>query len=269
MLTNEARIKIDKRINPIILSLLIVIFNIIPLAVITFAEESIPPIRIITESLGNHVSIHSDLQEQYLNGPLQDIANYADGTAELSRPAYVTLSWNTEIDEAYPFCDYCGGKAQRIRKNIYHLCRGEVYLIDNKTVFVLGGGFSLDKSRRTPGKSWFPQEMPSETEYMNATNNLNKHHNQVDFIVTHTCPYDTVQYLATIADYGVQKKVDDELRLTLFLENIRKNVKYKRWYFGHFHVDRELWRNQTAVFNCMREMETGKIVKQWKPYEVF
>jgi hypothetical protein len=101
MLTNEARIKIDKRIIPIILSLLIVISNIIPSAVITFAEESIPPIRIITESLGNHVSIHSDLQEQYLNGPLQDIANYADGTAELSRPAYVTLSWNTEIDEAY------------------------------------------------------------------------------------------------------------------------------------------------------------------------
>ena len=31
----------------------------------------------------------------------QDITNYANGTAELSRPAYITLSWNTEIDEAY------------------------------------------------------------------------------------------------------------------------------------------------------------------------
>lgn len=207
----------------------------------------------------------------FLNGRLFSEETFLDWIAEQQYTLLIVDGNHEHFNklEAYPFCDYCGGKAQRIRKNIYHLCRGEVYFIDNKKVFVLGGGFSLDKARRTPGESWFPQEMPSETEYRNAMNNLNKHNNQVDFIVTHTCPYDTVQYLATIGNYGVQKKIDDELRLTLFLENLRENVKYTRWYFGHFHVDRELWRNQTAVFNCMREMETGKIVKQWKPYEVF
>ena len=51
--------------------------------------------------MGDNVSIHSELQEQYLNGPLQNIADYADGTAELSRPAKITLTWNTEIDEEY------------------------------------------------------------------------------------------------------------------------------------------------------------------------
>ncbi len=94
-------IKTDKRMVSLLLALLVAVSGVIPFAVITFAEEADPPVRIIAESLGSRVPIHSDLQEQYLNGPLQEIASYADGTAELSRPAYVTLSWNTEIDEAY------------------------------------------------------------------------------------------------------------------------------------------------------------------------
>ncbi len=99
MLRHE--IKTDQRILSLLLALLLAVSCVLPSSVLTFAEEADPPVRIIPESLGGHVSIHSDLQEQYLNGPLQEIASYADGTAELSRPAYVTLSWNTEIDEAY------------------------------------------------------------------------------------------------------------------------------------------------------------------------
>ena len=97
----EIRIKTDKRIISLFLSLLLAVSCIIPTAVIVFAEEVNSPVRIIAESLGNHVSIHSDVQEQYLNGALQDIASYADGTAELSRPAKIMLSWDTLIDEAY------------------------------------------------------------------------------------------------------------------------------------------------------------------------
>ncbi len=100
MLTNSIKNKVDKHIVPVLLSL-IIILGALPTAVVAFAEEATQPVRITAEALGNHVSIHSKLQEQYLNGPMQDIASYADGTAERSRPAYITLSWNTEIDEAY------------------------------------------------------------------------------------------------------------------------------------------------------------------------
>ena len=81
--------------------LMIVISCLLPLHLIVFADETASPVRIAADALGDHVSIHSELQEQYLNGPLQDIASYADGTQELSRPAKITLTWNTEIDEAY------------------------------------------------------------------------------------------------------------------------------------------------------------------------
>lgn len=38
-------------------------------------------------------NIHTELQSKYLNGPYLDIANYADGSKELSRPLPVKFSW--------------------------------------------------------------------------------------------------------------------------------------------------------------------------------
>ncbi|WP_299348041.1 hypothetical protein, partial [uncultured Catenibacterium sp.] len=44
-------------------------------------------------------------------------------------------------------------------------------------------------------------------------------------------------------------------------------TNYTHWYFGHFHVDKELWRNQTAVFNTLYELESHHIMRQWNTYE--
>jgi hypothetical protein len=59
----------------------------------------------------------------------------------------------------------------------------------------------------------------------------------------------------------------EELPLTTFLDEIQRKVTYQHWYFGHFHVDVELWRNQTAILSAVREFKTGKIIRQWEPYE--
>lgn len=101
MTAQETKERSHQRVISLLLSFLMAVSCITPLTVVAFADESAPPVRILADSLGNHVSIHSDLQEQYLNGPLESISNYADGTAELSRPAQITLTWRTVIDESY------------------------------------------------------------------------------------------------------------------------------------------------------------------------
>lgn len=168
---------------------------------------------------------------------------------------------------SYPVETWCGGKVHKIRNNVIHLMRGEVYCIEGNTIFVMGGGYSIDKYRRTEGVSWWPQEMPSEEEYHNAIVNLEKVGNHVDYIITHTAPSETVYYLSTLRSLGIKNDVIQEQPLTSFLDEIQKKVTYKHWYFGHFHVDLELWRNQTAVLSSVRELESGKIVRQWDSYE--
>lgn len=145
--------------------------------------------------------------------------------------------------------------------------RGEVYCIEDISIFVMGGGYSIDKYRRTEGVSWWPQEMPSEEEYNNALENLKRINYKVDYIITHTAPSETVYYLSILRSLGIKNDVVQEQQLTIFLDEIQRKVTYKHWYFGHFHVDLELWRNQTALLSCVQELETGKVVRQWNPYE--
>lgn len=174
---------------------------------------------------------------------------------------------NFDILDSYPVTRWNGGNVHLIRKNLIHLMRGEIFRIDGKTFFVMGGGYSLDKYLRTEGLSWWPREMPSEEEYENARNNLNRAGSQVDYIITHTAPAETVYDLSLRRQLGIRGDVTEELELTTFLNHVQATVSYKCWYFGHFHIDLELRKNQIAIFNTIREVETGKILRQWETYE--
>lgn len=167
----------------------------------------------------------------------------------------------------YPVELWNGGRVHKIRHNLIHLMRGEVYNIDGISVFAFGGGYSIDKYRRQENVSWWRQEMPSDEEYKNAEKNLQRVDYQVDYIITHTAPSESVYYLSVMQRLAVNKNVVEEQPLNTFLDHIRQKVTYKHWYFGHFHIDIELWRNQTAVLSSIRELETGRIVKQWNSYE--
>jgi len=159
----------------------------------------------------------------------------------------------------YEISEWHGGKVQFIRPNIIHLMRGEIYEIESKKMFVMGGGFSLDKDLRVPGRTWFPEEMPSEEEYQNAISNLRKHDYKVDYIITHTAPGETVEYMSHLGK-GIKSGVVEEFPLTGFLNWVANTVSYDKWFFGHFHIDKELWRNQYAVFNGVRDLQTGELI---------
>ena len=48
----------------------------------------------------------------------------------------------------YPEEIWNGGRVHRIRPNILHLMRGQVFTIDGTTVFTMGGGYSIDAAMR-------------------------------------------------------------------------------------------------------------------------
>ena len=49
---------------------------------------------------------------------------------------------------SYPVEAWNGGKVHKLRHNLIHLMRGEVYCIEGLRVFTFGGGYSIDKYRR-------------------------------------------------------------------------------------------------------------------------
>lgn len=173
---------------------------------------------------------------------------------------------NFDLLETYPKEKWNGGWTHVIGPNIRHLMRGEIFNLEDLRVFVFGGGYSLDKAMRIEGYSWWKQEMPDEAEYAHARETLTKADHEVDIILTHTAPAQSVYYLSTLRRTGIKDNVPEERELTWFLDEIAQNTSYDRWYFGHFHVDEEIWRGQIATSDTIRDLKSGKLVRQWTSY---
>ena len=139
--------------------------------------------------------------------------------------------------------------------------RGQVFTIDGISVFTMGGGYSIDMACRIPGRSWWPEEMPNDDEYAEAWSNLAKHDNKVDVIVSHAAPEETMQMFeqtGVISHCFLQ-----EGRLNAFLEEVRQSVQHRHYYFGHMHLDKRLFRNQTALFQDVYHLETDRKAMAW------
>lgn len=150
---------------------------------------------------------------------------------------------NFDILNSYPISEMYGGKVHKIRENIIHLMRGEIYNIDNKSFFVFGGANSTDKEWRTEGKSWWKEEVPSSAEKGYGLYNLNAHGNEIDYIITHTC------YPSALIKVGGDYRVDE---LSDYFNQIRVTAKYKYWYFGHMHQTAIIDNKTMCLYNEIR-----------------
>lgn len=70
--------------------------------------------------------------------------------------------------------------------------------------------------------------------------NLEAHGNEVDFIVTHCCASSTMALLG----HGMYKP-DIE---TGYLEELRQKVKFRKWFFGHFHDNKNVNAEEILLY---------------------
>lgn len=134
---------------------------------------------------------------------------------------------------SYSIQEWNGGKVHIIEPGIIHLMRGQVFNINGIKIFAFGGAFSVDRAWRQLGFTWFEEELPSEEEYKEAWDNLEASDFKVDYIVTHTGPYEV------IAELGYECH-DEALEQVRFFQRIADNVEFEEWFFGHFHEDCDL-----------------------------
>lgn len=128
--------------------------------------------------------------------------------------------------------------AEIIPNKLYMIDRGEIITLNNKTFLCIGGALSIDKAWRKENISWWPQELINEQDIKIAKENLKKRGNKVDYVITHTAPEDiaTLTLMRSFEREPVyyDKKKDPSCA---YLSEIKDITIYKKWYFGHFHVD--------------------------------
>lgn len=141
--------------------------------------------------------------------------------------------------------NFSGGKAHKIYDSIYHLMRGQVYEIAGKRIFTFGGASSIDKHLRTEGISWWKEEEFNYREANTSYENLNNVGWEVDYVLTHSAPFSIREKL-----FESNKSSSTEG----MLEAMLRNIKFKRWYFGHYHIDKKM-DNFTAMYENIERMK--------------
>ena len=181
---------------------------------------------------------------------------------ELSNRSFTTLfvpgnheNYARLMSDEFPLKKWNGGMVKEIRPSILMLMRGEMYEIDGAKFFAFGGASSHDitdgildggdpdwktKAKqlnrqgkymyRIKGISWWEEELPTEEEMRHGLDVLNQNDWKADFVITH-CASSSTQAMLGYHDNNV---------LTKYLEEIRQKLTYKRWFFGHYHDNRQV-----------------------------
>ena len=169
---------------------------------------------------------------------------------------------NYDLLNKFPIEEWGGGRVQKIRSSVIHLLRGEVYDIGGYKFLAMGGARSHDiqdgilevgdprikiwkkdnfKLFRINHISWWEEEIPNEEERKNALRNLAENDYKVDYILTHEAPSSDVILMDHLLYHP------DEYSKWLEME-IRQKVKYKKWFFGHYHLNLDVNEKETCLF---------------------
>lgn len=133
---------------------------------------------------------------------------------------------NFDLLKKYPVNEWNGGKVHFIEKDVIHLMRGQVFNIDGLKFFTMGGATSIDKEWRREHISWWADEIPSMTEMDEGLGNLWKNNNEVDYVISHTTSRSNMEKLGYVKEQNT---------LNTYFDILEREIKYKKWYFGHFH----------------------------------
>ena len=170
--------------------------------------------------------------------------------------------------DEFEVVDFHGGKAHKIRDNVYHLMRGYIFDICDKKIFAFGGASShdiqdgildrddfvddedfrstvkewdkKDKWFRINHMSWWKQEMPTQEEMDFGLKTLKEYDNKVDYIVSHCCP----QEIASLFSHGLYKPD----QLTQYFNDVKDTVKFDKWFFGHYHDNAQILENYYLLY---------------------
>ena len=174
---------------------------------------------------------------------------------------------NFDLLHQYPTTLWNSGYVHLVKENVIHLMRGQIYTIENKSFFTMGGASSHDiqggilelddpllksKMRKLNKKqipyrinrhSWWVEELPSKDELAEGIIALELVGWQVDYIISHCAPT-SIQHQIDKPPYMYETD-----RLNQYFEEIKDKCDFKHWYFGHYHQDQSINDKFTLVYD--------------------
>lgn len=138
------------------------------------------------------------------------------------------------------------GTVRQISDSIFMLMDNQIYTIDGKKFYVLGGARSIDKAYRCEGISWWAQELPDVQKCNEVVDLIVERGTEVDYVITHCLPTTALHILSECYDADC---------LTDLLDVVDENtLNKKHWYCGHYHSDKPIDKLHTILYNTIIQL---------------
>ncbi len=178
---------------------------------------------------------------------------------------------NYNMIAEYPLEQWQGGRVRHIvRDKIILLERGQIFHMEGKSFFTFGGASShdiqggiLDRSSpdfrkdrkravrsglpyRIRNESWWEQELPTDAEMREGMDNLSEAGFSVDYVITHCLSGSMQDQLGSL--YGDDPRTYEPDILTDYFEELEKQIRYRCWFCGHYHINLELDEKHVILY---------------------
>lgn len=179
---------------------------------------------------------------------------------KLSKKKFTTLfidgtHENFDLLNSYEVTKWNGGKVHLINDKVIHLMRGQIYEIEDQTVFTMGGGISSDIDIRFENETWSSAEIPSKEELVEGVDNLEKYNGKIDLVITHEPPAKLKEFMLL-----KEKKAANITGINTYLEEMSEVCSFNHWYFGSLHIDKYISQTHVSVFKNVFDAKTGERV---------
>ncbi len=118
-----------------------------------------------------------------------------------------------------------------IRPFIFHSPRGNIFTIGDVKFCTFGGAWSIDRGRRTIGKSWWWEEEIDWAE----VNAMKREH--VDVLLTHDVPTFVDMSAVALVNGGQFHIIPEAEKNRKKLDRVVEKCTPRYIYHGHYHVD--------------------------------
>ena len=150
---------------------------------------------------------------------------------------------NFEELEKYEVEEWKGGITRRISGNLRYLQSGSIFNIDDKDIFVFGGGRGEENGGEAPcpEEIRLKYEVPHKELIEKADLSLKERDNRVDYIVSYSPPLSIAEFLVSSGAVSDTPSV--------YLEKKKGELSFKRWFFGKYHITKLIPPRYMGVFN--------------------
>jgi len=121
--------------------------------------------------------------------------------------------------------------------SVFHLRRAVFYRIAGRKILAFGGAHSHDREHRKWGESMWKREEITDAEVEQAKQATEDALFEFDYILSHCCPVEWAKFAMPMNLMQYWQPDHSEERLSRFKQE--SQVTFKRWFFGHYHENRD------------------------------